>query len=166
MLRGGLLQDPNLQVRLHFHTLVEQRPTFVLRLSAGCWRWTGPTQTHWLMRWIFAAPVLGAVVATSMVQSPLVDDMPLQFRSNCKSAHKPNCRVSETLLVCSVSDHLIAVPCNECLDEVELTLRRFGVLRCLSCVAYDLEVKGEYLHDKRRWEGFCLSWLGRKAWSL
>lgn len=82
-----------------------------------------------------------------------VDDMPLHCRRKYRSVHTPNCpTLSETLPLCSVCDNLIAVPCTECLDEVELTLRRSGVVRCSSCAEYDLVVKGEHLHDKRRWK--------------
>ena len=122
------------------------------------------------MRWIFAAPVLGAVVATSMVQSPLVDDMPLQFRRKYNSVHTPNCpTVSETLPLCSVCDNLIAVPCTQCMDAVELTLRKSGVLRCSSCADYDLVVKGAHLHEEKRrwkrpWEGFSfLDKIGKRG---
>jgi len=103
-----------------------------------------------------------------------VDDMPLLIRRKCRSPQTPDCpTVSETLPLCSVCDNLIAVPCTECLDEVELTLRNSGVLRCSSCVDYDLVVKGEHLpqrdlrHWKRPWEDFSfLDMIGKSVVSV
>ena len=87
-----------------------------------------------------------------------VDDMPLLIRRKCRSPHTPNCpTVSDTLPLCSVCRTLIAVPCTECLDEVELTLRRSDVLRCSTCRDFDLVVKGEPLENRSRWEGFLFS---------
>ena len=87
-----------------------------------------------------------------------VDDMPLPIRRKYRSVHTPNCpTVSDTLPLCSVCHTLIAVPCTECLDEVELTLRRSDVLRCSTCRDFDLVVKGEPLENRSRWEGFLFS---------
>ena len=80
-----------------------------------------------------------------------VDDMPLQLRSKCKSEHTPDgLTVSHGVMLCTVCDNLIAVPCTECLDEKEVALRRSGVLRCSSCADLDLIVLGKPILDKGR----------------